>query len=831
MESKLSNGYGPGQDEFVDGELVDLRKYWRVTLLHKWKIVAATIVFGAVAAAVLLALAPRYQATAILSFENGQANLVKIEDVYESGNQNRDYLKTQEEIIKSRKIIDRVIDKLNLIENEEFSIAEKGGSFLPWAVFKGTGTEKEGEDVSSSLIITTSTEDEKHLKQKDIALPNDLGSELLTESESDIAQNNTYLIRPELKVGKSSNDQLRNIVAKEFYRHLSVEMVRNTQLIKITFESESPESAARIANTIAQVYIEAQREAGEEVRQRATAWLNERLEAVRTKLEESEKALHDFQEKENLVDLDGGKPLTVQELNETTAQLLEARRRTQEISSIRSLLSQGKADLSDLTALPGEQYRAAIQDLKRAESDAERRLAELSLRYGKKHPKIIIANSEIASIRKQISDEKEQLLKGIENEYQAALKNERSLELELEKIKRGYQAASIKEIQHAELKRKVEIDRGLYKTFLTRVKETSEGSGFDSPIARLADPAVAPSAPVDNKLVLIVTLTMLVGVAISVIIAVLYEFLYDKVRGPDDVENVLGHNLFGVIPLVKGAANNRLSLRTYFSEENYSFAEAVRTLRTSLVLSHLDSPAKIIAITSSIPGEGKTTVSQCLAFSLAQMEKVLLIDADLRRSTIGRTFGLSPKRAGLTNLISGKKKSEECIYHDKASGLDVMPAGSLPPDAQRVLGSVGFANHIKLLSRKYERIIIDTPPVQAVSDALLISRVASATLYVIKSGVARKRVVTKGIERLERAGTSIDGVILSQVDLKKCSEYSSEYYGFYGDKYGYGAPDQVFDGDPRPVLDSEKPAVIREADSDKGCQALPRNNLRRVETV
>ena len=750
MGSMDSYGRGAGQRDLLAEDELDLRKYLRILFLHKWKIIGASLVCGAIAAAALLAPAPRYQAVATLGFDTGQPNLVEIKEVYEAGNRNRDYLITQTELIRSRQIVDRVIDKLDLLNSEEFD------------------AEQTQETASTDAVQAPQSESREQ--------------------------------------GEAQVDPRRHRVATQFVRRLAVEYVRNTQLIKITFEAGSPEKAAQIANAIAHTYIESQREAKQDVTAQASSWLNERLDVLRSKLEVSEQALYDFQQKENLVDVEGVFSLAAQELNETTTQLLDARRQLQLATGIRNLVRTRGSDVQSLETLPKIQEHNAVQEIRRAEADAERRIEEFALRYGPKHPQMIAANSELISIRGRLYAEIGQIVEGIENEYQVALAQTHALERELARVKGEYQEISKKEIQHAELKRKVEIDRELYNTFLTRARETNETTGFDTPTARLADPAVPPQKPVAIKLQLFVVLAMGIGALLGAALAILFEMLYDGVRGPEDVESVLGQNLFGVIPEIDRAGKERIPLRTYFDADNYSFAEAIRTLRTSLVLSHLDQPAKVVSVTSSVPGEGKTTVSLCLAFSLAQMEKVLLIDADLRRPAVGRDFGISMKRPGLTNLLAGSKKLDECIYHDRQSGLDILPSGAVPPDAQKLLGSVGFANQVKLLAMRYDRIIIDTPPVQAVSDALIISRIADSTLYVIKSQATRKKVVRKGIERFAQTGTQVDGVVLSQVDLSSNSEYSSEYYGYYGDKYGYGAPDMSAAGGDEDTGDTQGPA-------------------------
>lgn len=744
--------------EYLDSEALDIQKYWRILYRHKWKIILSSLLFGAAAAATLLVPAPRYQATAILSFEGEQANLVDIEQVYETNRRNRDYLKTQAQLIRSRSIMDRVANRLHRANPVE---QEADPEPVIEEISSGVG-EASAADAS---VETGAAQLQTGLNEVSSQPVADAAHSPVSDSEG-------------------GNDRVTAIL-----KNLTVENIRNTQLIKVTFESQSREWSALVANTIAEEYIDSQREVEEQVTLRATSWLNERLSTAEGKLQESERNLREFIRQEELVDIDGILSISEGALNEVSEQMLEARRQTQRLWEIRSVVQQSGTDMESLMKLPTLQRRPDIQGLRRSELSVEQNISELGMRYGIKHPKMISENTELESIRSQINREVQQVVDGIEGEYQAAVNRESRLRSEFERLKMEHRNISETESRYQELKRKVEIDRGLYDTFLTRVKETDEIGGFDTPAARLADPALPPNRPVEVKIELFLAIALAAGLVLGSVAVVLFELLYDVVRSPGDVESALGQRLFGVMPLLQSDNGKPPPLRCYFDKDNYSFSEAVRTLRTSIVLSNLDTPAKIVAITSSVPAEGKTTVSQCLAFSLAQMERVLLIDADLRRPVIGRNFGFSAKRPGLTSLLMGRKKAGECIYADAETGLHIMPSGPLPPDAQKLLGSVGFANQVKLLSEHYDRIIIDTPPVQAVSDALMVSRHAHSTLYVIKSESTRRRIVRKGIERFSQVGSRIDGVILSQVDLSANAEYTSEYYGYYGDKYGYGAPD------------------------------------------
>ncbi len=717
------------QDRFLQEEEIDLRHYWRVINGYKWRILLLALAVTMLTTLVVFSLTPRYQATATLMIEAEQAKVLSIEEVYGLDSSRSEYFLTQFEILKSQRLAERVIKRLGLAAHPEFDPAQK-----------------------QSLIALD-------LKEWLPFLPQE---EPLSEEEQ-----------------QALNFQL---VVEQFMEQLTISPIRKTQLVKISFESESAALSAEVANTLAEEFIDSHLEAKLELTQQAATWLNQRLEGLRNKLEESERRLQSFQEAEDLVDVAGVRGLAAQELNEITAQLLETRKKLQQVESIYSQVKARRSDIAALRNLPEVLNHNVIQDIKKAEVEASRKYSELSQRYGPKHPKMIAAQDELRAVRTNLDAEIQNLVGGIENEYRAVRANERSLERALTRAKGSFQKVSRKETRYSELKREVDVNRQLYNAFLTRFKETSETSDFESVNARLTDPAKPPRVAAKPKKKLIVMLAFVVSAMAGVMLAFLTEALHDSIRSVDDVENKLGHRLLALLPLVREAKKAGLDLRAFFDSKNHSFAEAVRTLRTSVVLSHIESPAKVIAVTSSVPGEGKTTTSENLAFAMAQLEKVLLIDADMRRPSIGKNFGLPPYQPGLSNLVAGSNSLAECIHHDDASGLDVMPAGVVPPNPQELLASPAFAKLLEELHGKYDRIVIDTAPALAVSDALLVSRHADSMLYVVKADSTRQKQIVTGLCRLVQVGAKVDGVVLNQLDAAT-QNYMGSYDGYYG--YGY----------------------------------------------
>lgn len=721
----VSQSHNSDEDESSPLGNIDLIALFFAVYEKKWYIAAFALLVTTAAYFSVQSIQSRYQATATLLLGGGQANLVSIRDVYEAGAQRREFLMTQVEMLRSRGIAERVVSSLDLEKHSNFN-----------APTSPTFTEK----VKGWAGI------EPEEKRVD----------------------------PELEA-RRKRERIVNVIVK----NIKVSPVRNTQLIKISFESYSPQLAAAIPNAVADAYIAEQHSVRTDVTAKATSWLSERLEGLRDKLEESERALNVFQQQEDLVDLQGVRGLASQELNETMDQLLEAKRNLKESQSLYNQVRRKDVPEESLLNQPEVLNHPLIQAARQAETTAQLGVTELARRYGPKHPSMQAAQDELESARAQLRSEIRKLVSSIEIDYLQAREKVETLESELSGAKTDLQVVAQKEIRYDELKREIEANRQLYNTFLTRFKETREVSGYEAVTARLADPAITPRRPLASKKRLLVLLAFVASAGLGVAVAVLLDLLKSGIRDPQDVGRKLGLPLLGLVPDLINEKNEGLPLYAYFDSELGQFSEAIRSLRTGVVLSRLNEKAEILCVTSSAPAEGKSTISVNLAFSLGQLEKVLLIDADMRRPSLGRRFEIAPSRPGLADLLLGQFSPEECIIRDKKSGVDIIPAGIRPEDPQRLLGSVEFQNILKELRGKYDRIIIDTPPVQAVSDVLVISRLACSLLYVVRAEETRVGVVRAGISRLINLGIKPEGVILNGVTMSRRGAYSDQYYGYY----------------------------------------------------
>lgn len=728
----------PKEDE------IDLLALWQSIWRRKWSIITLTVIVMMLATLVVYSMTPIYRASVTLLIEKKSAQVVSIEEVYGLDGAGNEYLQTQFELLKSRALAERTVRTLDLINHPEFDVRQQPEPlFDVRAMFNDF-------DINRFVPAT---------------LPIDLTSNELPLTETTIFE---------------------FAVAKLMGR-ISVNPVRNTQLVEVAVEAADKLIATDIANTLASGYIESQLEARLSMTQTATSWMNERITSLKDKLQESERRLQEFRERENLIDLQGVTTVTAGELSETGTRLIDARRnRAEAESQYRQIESLKSSSWRRLATAPAILSDPLVQQFKADEARARGRLEELQRRYGPKHPKMQRAQTELNAAEVTLRSQVEQVTAAIEREYQLARANENSLQSSFEDNKTEIQNITRKEFKLRELQREVDTNRQLYDTFFTRLTETSATSDLDSANARVVDRAVVPTAPVKPKKSQVIALAGLLAGMVGVGLVLLLNTLNNTFKGTEEVEHKLNLPVLGILPLLKGIKREQI-FQLFGNNKNKAFAESIRTIRTSVVLSGLDNPHKVLVVTSSVPGEGKSTVSVNMAYALGQMERVLLIDADMRRPTIAKSFGYPVGSPGLANLVAGTAQLDDCIHSE--GDIDVLSAGVVPPNPLELLSSNRFAEVISELESRYDRIVIDCAPTQAVSDSLVLSQHANAVIYVIKSDATAVPLAQKGVGQLLQNNAPVTGVVLNQVDIKKAQKYGYSYGGYY-DYYGYSSGKQ-----------------------------------------
>lgn len=707
---------------------LELLEYWRSILKRKWQIVSLGLVVALLAGVIVFVMTPIYRSTATVLVEANKSKVLAIEDVYSGISQNREHFQTQVEILKSREVAIKTITKARLWELEEFDPRPKPDDW------------KQG--IRSALGMV---EEEKEWTE----------------------------------------ERLANAVLEGFSTRLNVEPIRLSQLVKVSFESQDPALAAKIANMVAATYIESDLEARFKLTSDANAWLQDQLSDLKNKLGASERNLQAFRDREGIVDLKAmAQSGAGQQISEVTARLVDARmRRAETESAYNQIKAAGKG--ADLSSLPAVLRHPIIAEAKRAEAEAERKLSELSQRYGKEHPRFVQATAELESARNNTQRHVDSVVASVVREFEVARSTERALEGVLASARGSVQSLNRKEAELGILEREVESNRQMYDMFMQRAKETNVAGDLQTPIARIVDPAVTADRPVKPKKVQIVAVALVLGVFLGVLIALLRDRLDNTLKTSEDVESRLQQPILTTLPLLEKRDIERTETARIFIDQPTSiYAEAIRSARTGVLLSGIDLPRRTLVVTSSVPAEGKTTFSINLALAHSHTKRTLLIDADMRRPAVSKGLQVQPGAKGLSNFVSGTADLQECLIPVQDSDLVLMPSGAVPPNPLELLLSQRFKDALAELEKLFEVIIIDSPPVELVSDALVLSTVSHGVIYVTRAESTPHQVARKGIQRVRRAGGQILGVVLNQFDMAKAEKYYGDYGG-YG-KYGYG---------------------------------------------
>lgn len=718
---------------------IDLLKLWQTIWHRKNAILAFTAFVIAIAVVAVYSMTPVYRAQATLVMDSKGSKAVSFDVAAASGDSNASqYMETQSELMQSRTLAERVVRDLDLSSQPQFNSGAQPKRFA----FIGRWLASSGLDKF---------------------LPDSIVAKFGAGTEP-------------------TEEQRLAGTTRAFMDLVTVEPQGKSQLANVMVDMQDPVLAAKAANALSNAFIESQLQTTIGASESATVWMNSRLVELGEKLKDSESRLQAYRESEGLVDVKGVGTISATELSLTSERMIDARRQRAEAESqFRQVQSMGKGGWQKMASVPAVLADPLVQQFKAQEARARAKVDELSSRYGPKHPAMDAARSDLSAASAALRGQVEQVVAGIERNYQLAAANESSLQSSFNTNKSQIQDISRKEFKLQGLQREVDGNRELYETFMTRLKETAATADIDSANIRVVDPAVPPVAPIKPKKSLILAMAAAMGLFLGALLALLVDALNNTFRSIEQVENHLNIPVVGILPLI--ARRDRKDLAKTFNDPRFNrFSESIRTIRTNVVLSGYDKHHQIILVTSSVPGEGKTTVSINLAVALGQMESVLLMDGDLRRPSLAKTMGVAADKPGLSDLIAGKATLEQCV--SKIDGIDVICAGSVTTNPLELLASDRFAQLLEEFKTRYKRVIIDSSPTQGVSDTKVISTLAQSVIYVVKSGATPISLTEKGIAQLLQHKAPVRGIIVNQVDINKANQYGHRFDGFY-DYHGY----------------------------------------------
>jgi polysaccharide biosynthesis transport protein len=585
----------------------------------------------------------------------------------------------------------------------------------------------------------------------------------------------------------------------EFLGSLSVKRVPNSRLMDVTFESTDPQLAAQIVNAHLENYIEQNFRSRYEATSQASTWLTDQLNELKIKVQKSEDARIAYERQNQIWTLDDKQNITTQRLSDINRELTDAQSERVKKEALYDFAKAGNLD-----AVPQVQGNPVLSDLLKRRSDASAQYNDALSQYGPNFPKVQRLQAQVKELDENIEKEKQNVVNNLENDYREARQREALLNSELDQQKAEVNQMSEKMVEYNILKREAEANKSLYEGLLTKLKEAGISAGLRSSNIRIVDPAMIPSTPSRPAKARNVALAFLVGLVGGIGLALMREYLDNTVKTPDDIESLARLPSLAVVPQFAGSngtgkrqglfkglpATNGHDRRIELVAQHLpksQMSEAFRALRTALLLSQADHPPQVILVTSALPREGKTTAAANLAVTLAQLgDSTVLVDADLRKPGVGRLLNLtSGKYAGLSSYLAGVSSLDlVTVPHPQIPNLAAIPTGPLPPNPADLLSSHKLAEAIAELRRKYKFVVIDSPPIMAATDAVILSVQTDGVLLVVRSGETPKEAFTRTRDLLLSVKCHILGVVLNAVDSSAPDYYYS--YRYYPYSYGYG---------------------------------------------
>jgi len=594
----------------------------------------------------------------------------------------------------------------------------------------------------------------------------------------------------------------RPAILSAFLSRLSVKRVPNSRLIDVQFESQSGQLSAQVVNTHLQNYVEQNFRSKYDATTQASTWLSAELEDLRLKVEKSEDARIAYERENQIWQIDEKQDITTEKLLDLSKAVTGAETDLAERGALYNIAVSGNVD-----ALPAAQNNLVIQDLLKRRADLEQQLNDAINQFGPNFPKVQRLQSQKEELAESLTRARNTIVESVKEEYDTAQKHVELLQADLDQQKRDANDLAEKLIQYHILQHDADSNKQLYDGLLQKLKEAGISAGLRSSNIRVVDPALVPPFPSRPQKFRNILVSVLVGLVGGIGIALFREYLDNTVKSPDDIEALTGLPSLAVVPSLPGlpstqgrlsrlareaspqaATGPRVELLSYIQPKS-QISEAFRALRTSLLLSQADHPPQVILVTSALPREGKTTAAVNLAVTLAQLgDRTLLMDSDLRKPGIRRALNLTGgKEVGLSSYLAGVSTLDEVLMpHPTINNLVALTTGPVPPSPADLLSSHRMREAITDLRHRFKFVVIDSPPVMAATDAVILSALTDGVLLVVRSGETPKEAFTRTRDLLAAVKCRLLGVVLNAVDSSAPDYYYSYRYYPYAYGYGYG---------------------------------------------
>src|SRR5438105_6048441 len=691
--------------------------YWNIVNKRRWTILAVAFIVTLLVAIASFRMTPIYEATARLDIEADTPQIQSLNDLYRQVPTDDAFIGTQIQVLESDNLAQRTIEQLGLARDPG------------WALALGMG--------------------------------NDV---LRAQSETSV-------------------DRFLRL----FKSRLHVQRVRDSHVVNISFEGPDPGVSAKIANSLANNYIEYNFRQKYDATRQASGWMEQQLDELKAKVEKSQQALVDYERQNAIVNISDKESVVEQRLADLSRDLTNAQSDRVQKESLYELVQSNESQVAFVA------QNELLQRLEEKLADLKAQNVDALEQYGPKHPKVERLRSQVDEIQSLIDTERKRMVERLRNDYVAARGREKLLAAAVDKEKVDVGALSQLLIQHNLLKREFDTNQQLYDSLLQRLKDATVSAGLRATNIHLVDSARPPKVPVRPQKRHNIAIGLVVGLILGVTFAFVKEALDNSIKSIEEAERVVNAPALAVVPLereiphrparslTRNNGNSKASetALVLLKQPSSALAESFRTLLTSVVLSTAPRPPQVLLITSATAREGKSTTALNLAIALAQRgDSTLIIDADLRRPGIAESLNVIDGE-GLAGFLTGAHSIEAAlIQFSPVPALRVLPAGPKPPNPAQLLSSSAMESLLKELRQRFKFMVIDSPPVLPVTDAMILSTFVDGVAFVVESGVPARGAVARARRVLDNAGARMLGLVLNKVDVRH-----NGYYGYYGHYY------------------------------------------------
>ena len=718
---------------------VTIRQYLHMVLKRKWLILSLSLAFLVLGGVRASLKTPVYFATARLQIDREPLKVVEGGSLT-SDTGGSDYLRTEIELLRSRAMAERVVSKLQLYED--------AGFFKP-------------REITFFQAIKTA------------------------------------LTGP-AKADAPPPSALQSWAVGIVMSSVSISPVPGSRLVDIGFADINPERAEQIANAYADAYVASTVDKRFQANSYAKTFLEDQINQLKIRLEDSEKAMLNFAEQQKMVEI--GEKASIAESNFAAASTAVGQLEADRIKNEQLWREVENAKAINVPQLLSNGVIEALRAQRKAlDTEYQEKLESFKPGY----PAMVQLTNKMKEVDRQLAAEVNTIRNSLKASYESSLAQESEMKTRVERLRGEVLELQKQNIQYNILKREVETNRGLYNNLLQRYKEVDLAGGVGTNNVFIVDRASGAAASIETSLMRSLMLSLALGFGAGVGLAYLLEVLDERVRAPEELEQLSGLATLGIIPQIESAE----AFSEAIKDPRSPLSEAYRSFATALQFTTESGLPRSVAVTSSGPGEGKSTTVVAIGRYFAQVGlKVLLVDADLRRPSLHSKLGLDSS-IGLSNFLTGSSLPPEVIQKTDHPNLAFMASGTLPPNAADLLGGARLYSLISLGSEVFDLIVFDSPPVLGLADAQLISGAAGATVFVVGAADQKKEMLRSALRRLRFARAKLIGTVLTKFDPKTVG-YAYAYSYKYG--YEYSSPAAAYGSVTPLAVEEHKPAPIEE---------------------